>query len=78
MTADQDALHRYLDQLRASLRTPPPKTRRIVVEAEDHLRDTAAPDDDRSLGRGAGPAPPLGQPPSLGSAAAVLHRAPPP
>jgi hypothetical protein len=32
----------YLDQLQASLRTTPRETRRIIAEAEDHLRQAAA------------------------------------
>jgi hypothetical protein len=32
----------YLRELRASLRTPPEKTSRILAEAEDHLRESVA------------------------------------
>jgi HAAS domain-containing protein len=32
----------YLRQLRASLRTPPQETSRILAEAEDHLRESVA------------------------------------
>jgi len=32
----------YLRQLRASLRTPPGETSRILAEAEDHLRESVA------------------------------------
>lgn len=32
----------YLRQLRASLRTPPEETSRILAEAEDHLRESVA------------------------------------
>ena len=35
-------VERYLRQLRASLRTPPGETSRILAEAEDHLRESAA------------------------------------
>ena len=32
----------YLSQLRASLRTRPAETSRILAEAEDHLRESVA------------------------------------
>jgi hypothetical protein len=37
-----DPIEEYLDQLRASLRTPPGQTRLILAEAEDHLRESIA------------------------------------
>jgi hypothetical protein len=40
MTADRDLIQQYLDQLRLSLLIP--EVGRILVEAEDHLRDAAA------------------------------------
>jgi hypothetical protein len=40
MTADRDPIQQYLDQLRLSLRIP--EVGRILVEAEDHLREAAA------------------------------------
>jgi hypothetical protein len=45
VTAEPDLVRGYLGQLHASLRTPAPETRRIVAEAEDHLRR------DRGAGR---------------------------
>jgi hypothetical protein len=40
MREDRDLIQQYLDQLRLSLRIP--EVGRILVEAEDHLRDAAA------------------------------------
>jgi hypothetical protein len=40
MTEDRDPIRQYLDQLRLSLRIP--EVGRILVEAEDHLRDATA------------------------------------
>jgi hypothetical protein len=40
MTESRDPIQQYLDQLRLSLRIP--KVGRILVEAEDHLREAAA------------------------------------
>jgi short-chain Z-isoprenyl diphosphate synthase len=40
MTGDREVIRQYLDQLRLSLRIP--ETGRILVEAEDHLREAAA------------------------------------
>jgi hypothetical protein len=40
MTADRDLVRQYLDQLRLSLRIP--EVGRILVEAEDHLREAVA------------------------------------
>lgn len=40
MTADRDPVQRYLDQLRLSLRIP--EVGRILVEAEDHMREAVA------------------------------------
>ena len=40
MTADRDPIRQYLDQLRLSLRIP--EVGRILVEAEDHLREATA------------------------------------
>jgi hypothetical protein len=37
-----EPIEEYLDQLQASLRTTPRQTRRIIAEAEDHLREAVA------------------------------------
>jgi vacuolar-type H+-ATPase subunit H len=37
-----DPIEAYLNQLQASLHTPPHETRLILAEAEDHLRESAA------------------------------------
>jgi hypothetical protein len=37
-----DPIEDYLDQLYAGLRTTPRQARRIIAEAEDHLREAAA------------------------------------
>ena len=44
MSADRpvDPVEDYLDQLYASLRTTPRQARRIIAEAEDHLREATA------------------------------------
>jgi hypothetical protein len=39
---EHDPVGEYLDQLRASLHTPPGQTRLILAEAEDHLRESIA------------------------------------
>ncbi len=43
-----DLIEDYLDRLQASLRTTPRETRRIIAEAEDHLREGVA--DGRAAG----------------------------
>src|SRR5580700_3342096 len=40
MTGDRELIRQYLDELRLSLRIP--EVGRILVEAEDHLREAAA------------------------------------
>lgn len=42
MTAPGDRIDEYLRALRARLRTGPERTERILAEAEDHLRESAA------------------------------------
>jgi hypothetical protein len=42
MTASGDPVEDYLDQLYAGLRTTPREARRIIAEAEDHLREATA------------------------------------
>jgi HAAS len=42
VSAPGDLIEEYLDVLHASLRTTPRETRRIIAEAEDHLREAAA------------------------------------
>jgi hypothetical protein len=41
VSASGDLIEEYLDVLHASLRTTPRETRRIIAEAEDHLREAA-------------------------------------
>jgi hypothetical protein len=42
MSEDLGPIEEYLQELRASLRTPADLTSRIIVEAEDHLKDSVA------------------------------------
>jgi hypothetical protein len=60
-----DPIEEYLDQLRASLRTPPGQTRLILAEAEDHLRESIA------AGRAAGLTEPEAQQAAISSFGSV-------
>jgi len=42
VTFSDDPVEAYLDQLHVSLRTTPREARRIIAEAEDHLRESVA------------------------------------
>ncbi len=42
VTLPDDPVEEYLDQLHVSLRTTPREARRIIAEAEDHLRESVA------------------------------------
>lgn len=42
MIFSDDPVEAYLDQLYVSLRTTPREARRIIAEAEDHLRESVA------------------------------------